>query len=93
MSKKVSQVWIVWGSTGEYEDVSEWIVDIFDAEVKAKQCLDEMRQKFDELGLHEDGNKTRCDDYEYRWEISENTGIYVDYTGVSFSMSGPHEVK
>jgi hypothetical protein len=92
MSKKLNQVWIVWARTGEWEDKQKSILAIFDAQDKAEKYLALKRQEFDALGLHEDGINNRVNDYDYRLEIDENTGINIDYTGVSFSMSKPYEV-
>lgn len=85
------KVWIVEGSTGEYEDRQQWIVKAFASEEQAEALQARLNQarlnnilKENQLHYY---NVTERDDYRIPNELLDlDQNAEVDYTGASYSL-------
>lgn len=59
----MENIWIVFGSTGEYSDRTEWMVDAWRSEDAAKARVTELEAMLLESGL-QDADDRYCDEYE-----------------------------
>ncbi len=80
MSEKI---WMVGGTTGEYSDRTEWVVDAWRSEVEAQARIAFLTNKMQELGI------SRRMDYDIRQEAVEkmrqfDEAFSHDYTGTSY---------
>jgi hypothetical protein len=81
--------WVVYGSTGEYSDRSEWAIAVFLDEAKARELVAEMDVKRDEIGIDiqddygdRDAAKLKRFNDHFGFEVVS----HIQYTGVSFHM-------
>lgn len=81
-------VYIVHGSTGEYEDFREWIAGIFLTEEDAKHyqwvCQNDADYMLEEVTDEEDGREyPRYYNEEYKGHAPE---FQIDYTGTRYNI-------
>jgi hypothetical protein len=84
------QLWIVYGSTGEYSDRDEWNVAVVDSEADAQTLVTLLQQQYlsipqalrDDRWKHEDKIKAI---------MSLDPGFRMDYTGTCYGYGcAPH---
>lgn len=82
------QIWIVFGTTGEYSDRSEWPVAAYDSEKAAQDRVKALQHALEESGIE------RLDRYEGPWEkavdefkAKHDPGFHIDYTGTSWYLA------
>jgi len=80
------KVWIVYYSTGEYEDREDGVLKIFGSEKKAQAFLDEQIANLNKWGLNRNGDSSRRHDPDWRLKKSEEFGCHIDYTGARVYM-------
>lgn len=85
MSEKI---WMVGGTTGEYSDRTEWVVDAWRSEAEAQARVKFLTEEMQRLGItgsepdrYEDSHEAR------RKEMRKHDrGFHDDYTGTSYYL-------
>jgi hypothetical protein len=81
--KMEQEIYVVYGSTGEYSDHCEWPVRAFDSEQKAKDFVIKVSQRANEIF-------DKYKDETYRWDYEKEQNehdpwMQLDYTGVYYT--------
>lgn len=86
----MNQLWIVYGSTGEYSDRDEWAVAVVDCEDDAKLMVVKLQEQF--LSIPKEMHDDRWDHEDAMKAImSLDPGFRCDYTGTSYFCGwAPH---
>lgn len=79
------KVWIVEGSTGEYEDRCEWIVKGFVSKEHAMSLRTKLESVLKEEELHRENMGLNYDDIPDKL-LQLDPDASVDYTGASYSL-------
>lgn len=79
------KVWIVEGSTGEYEDRREWIVKAFVSKEHAMSLRTKLESVLKEEELHRENMGLNYDDIPDKL-LQLDPHASVDYTGASYSL-------
>ena len=78
------QIYLVIGTTGEYEDTYEWVSKAFTSKQVAEQFLKKCNDYTYTAPLKANGNK---DYYDEKWiENSPDPKFYCDYTGARYNL-------
>lgn len=83
MSEKI---WMVGGTTGEYSDRTEWVVDAWRTEQEAQNRVKFLKARMQELGLtggNRHSEKYRTAEKEMR---KEDKAFQSDYTGTEYYL-------
>lgn len=80
MSEKI---WMVGGTTGEYSDRMEWVVDAWRSEKEAQDRVVYLQQKMQELGIEKIPYGTKRDEAMKQMH-KEDPAFYYDYTGTEY---------
>ena len=82
-------VYIVQGSTGAYEDYTEWVAKAFFSEAKAKafmqECINYADKAMDQVPDENGELFSLCYDYEYTAN-SQDPHMQCDYTGTDYCI-------
>lgn len=89
----MDQVYIVFFTTGEFEDRIDEVSKLFYSRTEAENYSDRMNSDLIQNRMHE-SNVGNIADYESRHsrETLIKYGSYVDYTGANFYVSGPFQI-
>jgi len=84
-------IFVVFGSSGEYSDRNEWMVCAFRTEAAAQAKVTELETKMQELGLTREAHQFTTEYYAKREEMSKqmrelDENFYMDYTGTSYYL-------
>jgi len=78
------KIWMVGGSTGEYSDRQEWVVDAWRSEGKAQARVKHLEARMQELGVN------TLQRYSDKWNracaemVKDDPAFSCDYTGTSY---------
>ena len=86
MSEKI---WMVGGTTGEYSDRTEWVVDAWRSEAAAQARVVELKRFMQEIGCGRDRDDYLRGGWQEREKRDEemrkhDPGFQQDYTGVEY---------
>lgn len=86
----MKQLWVVYGSTGEYSDRSEWNVAVVDSEADAQALVTMLKQQY--LSIPPAMQEDRWDHEEDMKKImSLDPYFQCDYTGTHYNYGyAPH---
>lgn len=81
--KLPAEIWVVFGSTGEYSDHSEWMVAAYTTKEAAEKHAEKCRQWYDDKG----GVEMR----QHYWKADaeknpHDPNMSVDYTGTTWAV-------
>lgn len=80
-------VYLVYGSTGEYSDRSEWVVAAYVEEDAARQHAELANGQLREAGVHSDDRRADHDvREEFVGKFYLDTECRIDYTGTSYGV-------
>ena len=83
----VEKIWVVLGTTGEYSERSEWVVDAWRSEAEAQDRVEFLKSRMHELGIG------AYDRYGTKYEAAcvemrkEDACFSNDYTGTEWYVS------
>lgn len=78
---------IVSGSTGEYDDRVEWLVDAWDTQAQAEARIAELEKRYTELGGGQIYRRTPAERVEAMAEMHKlDPHFRLDYTGTIWKM-------
>lgn len=81
-------IYVVYGSTGEYEDKREWYLGYYISEEKAKSKVKELNAMCDEYGVSfkkmDEFDSNIVDKISEKIRKTVDKHCYIDYTGVGY---------
>ena len=85
-------IFVVFGSSGEYSDRNEWMVCAFRSEEAAQKKVTELTEKMQELGVTQANHQFSAEWYDLREEATAkmrqlDENFYMDYTGTSYYIA------
>lgn len=80
------KIWMVGGTSGEYSDRTEWVVDAWRSEAEAKARVEELKRRYLELG---GDSMYRIEDWDERQKTYDkmretDPAFQADYTGTEW---------
>jgi hypothetical protein len=81
---KECKIYLVYGSTGEYSDYSQWNVKSFKDKAQAEQLVEKLNNWCKENGVHLDKMTNRHE----RWNLKcpYDKYFHCDYTGTIYGL-------